>query len=392
MIVDINGKKELCHCPSTGRIGNIIFNNIPCLLSKSNNRKRKTKFTVEAISLDKVTKKNKSWIGINQSKANKYIKFFFQNNLLPKIVDKPKKIKSEVKLGTSRIDLLIDNTYIEIKTPLINIPSGNREKREVESKFNSFDRLIRHYDELAKNRGILIICYMYNAKRFVAPKLDKTNKAIVSAVRKAILKGVSNWQINLRIDKKGVRIISGVRLPNGLDLGEKLSEPILTPTTKSEHGHDIEISREEAVSRKLVDAREWTELEEACFNLYNFYSKEAMKRKIIVADVKFEFGRYKEGLIQIDEAPTHDSARLWPLKYYFPGKFQEAHCLDKEFLRSYLLKIGYKGNNVPPHLPWPLIRQIALRVRGAYEVLTGKKTVDELNLMDLDKLFEFLRR
>ena len=218
-------------------------------------------------------------------------------------------------------------------------------------------------------------------------EVAKTERIDIEWIVRGYLYG-SAW----RMYKKGVRIISGVRLPNGLDLGEKLSEPILTPTTKSEHGHDIEISREEAVSRKLVDAREWTELEEACFNLYNFYSKEAMKRKIIVADVKFEFGRYKEGLIQIDEAPTHDSARLWPLKYYSPGKFQEAHCLDKEFLRSYLLNIGYKGNGFPPQLPWPLIRQIALRVRGAYEVLTGKKTVDELNLMDLDKLFEVLRR
>ncbi len=266
-------------------------------------------------------------------------------------------------------------------------------------RISAFDTVFK---EVIPFKGIylnLLSIYWFKKSRDIFPnhlikmvddrsvEVIKTKRIDIEWIVRGYLYG-SAW----RLYKKGVRVISGVKLPNGLVLGEKLSEPILTPTTKSEHGHDIEITREEAVSRKLIDTGEWAELEEACFKLYNFYSKEAMKRKIIIADVKFEFGRYKEGLIQIDEAPTHDSARLWPLKYYSPGKFQEARCLDKEFLRSYLLNIGYKGNNPPPHLPWPLIRQIALRVKGAYEVLTGKKTVDDLNLMDLDKLFEVLRR
>ena len=80
MLVEIKGKIEKCHCPSTGRIGNILFENIPCLLSKSTSKIRKTKYTVEAIS--PVVGK---WVGINQTKANSYINFFLKNNLLKKI-------------------------------------------------------------------------------------------------------------------------------------------------------------------------------------------------------------------------------------------------------------------------------------------------------------------
>lgn len=261
-------------------------------------------------------------------------------------------------------------------------------------RISAFDTVFR---EVIPFKGIylnLLSVYWFERSRHIFPnhlvrvvddrsvKVTKAERIDMEWIIRGYLYG-SAW----RAYKKGVKVISGVRLPNGLDIAEKLPEPILTPTTKSEHGHDIEISREKAISERLVDVEEWTELEEACFNLYEFYSEEAMRRGIIIADVKFEFGRYNEELIQIDEAPTHDSARLWSLKHYSLGNMQEAHCLDKEFLRSYLLMTGYKGEGSPPSLPWPLIRQISLRVKGAYEVLTGRKTVDELNLIGLDKLF-----
>jgi sugar fermentation stimulation protein A len=78
MLVEVNGKVVKCHCPATGRIGGIKFKDVPCLLSKAKNKKRKTLYTVEAISLDKPEAKKKSWIGINQNAANKYVEFFFE--------------------------------------------------------------------------------------------------------------------------------------------------------------------------------------------------------------------------------------------------------------------------------------------------------------------------
>jgi|GEM_PF-199103 len=193
-----------------------------------------------------------------------------------------------------------------------------------------------------------------------------------------------------RAYSRGVRVISGVKLPSGLSLAEELPEPILTPTVKSECGHDYEITREEAVSRGLVSRDEWNVLEEACFKLYEFYCSEAKRVGIIIPDVKFEFGRRDGVLIQIDEPPTHDSARLWSLKHYSPGKFQESHCLDKEFLRAYLIRVGFRGDGPPPKLPRLLIEQIAFRVKGSYEVLTGRRSIDDLKLKSLDEVMREL--
>lgn len=120
MLVEINGKIEKCHCPSTGRIGNIEFKDIPCLISKSKSNVRKTNYTVEAIS-----PKKGILIGINQTKANSYIEFFLKNNLLKKMID-VKELRREVKLNNSKIDFLVnDNCFLEVKTPLRHLPFGN---------------------------------------------------------------------------------------------------------------------------------------------------------------------------------------------------------------------------------------------------------------------------
>lgn len=185
---------------------------------------------------------------------------------------------------------------------------------------------------------------------------------------------------------KGVRTVSGVVLPNGLQMAEKLPEPILTPTIKSDVGHDVEISKEEAIAKGLVSRDEWNELEEASFKLYEFYSKRASAVGLLLADIKLEFGRYKGCLIQIDEPPTHDTARIWSLKHYEVGKPQESHCLDKEFFRAFLKRIGYIGEGEPPRLPWPLVKQVALRVKGAYDVLTGKMSIQDLDLKSIDEV------
>jgi len=219
-------------------------------------------------------------------------------------------------------------------------------------------------------------------------ELDMRSMKVVKAKRidlEWIVRGYlygSAW----RAYAKGVRTISGVKIPSGLQMAEKLPEPILTPTTKSEVGHDVEISKEEALAKGLVSRSEWNELEEASFKLYEFYSKRAKDVGVILADIKLEFGRYKGDLIQIDEPPTHDTARIWSLKHYELGKPQESYCLDKEFFRAFLKKIGYVGEGEPPRLPWPLIEQVALRVKGAYEVLTGKISVQDLRLKSVDEV------
>jgi len=185
---------------------------------------------------------------------------------------------------------------------------------------------------------------------------------------------------------KGERTISGVSLPNGLRLAEELPEVILTPTTKSDVGHDIELTKYEALNRSLVSKEEWAILEEATFKLYEFYRSEASRRRLIIPDFKLEYGRVRGELIQIDEPPTHDSARFWSKRHYSIGERQEAHSLDKEFLRDFLMRRGYMGEGPPPDLPPLLIEEVSKRCVGSYKVLTGQANLDDLQLMSVDQM------
>jgi len=119
---NINGKEELCHCPSTGRIGGLVLNGMPCLLSESENPERKTKYTVEAISCPHGNGIMTEWIGINQNQVNRYVEFFLRSGQLPEITQPFSEIKREVKFGKSRIDFKIGNDYLELKMPLITLP------------------------------------------------------------------------------------------------------------------------------------------------------------------------------------------------------------------------------------------------------------------------------
>ncbi|VVB66666.1 Sugar fermentation stimulation protein A [Candidatus Gugararchaeum adminiculabundum] len=219
MLVEIQGKLVKCHCPSTGQIGSITFQNIPCLLSKSGNPERKTAYTVEAISLDSPKKKSKSWIGINQTDANRYMEFFIKSGQLPRMVGKVEKFQREVKLGKSRIDFLVNGRdFIEAKTLVMTIPcEGHPNYKKRTSKFLSFGRLIKHYKEIANSigngsRAIFLLCFLYNSVSFVPPQTDNHTIKIKRAARKAIAKGVENWQLNLKVSKEGVKLLDYFRL------------------------------------------------------------------------------------------------------------------------------------------------------------------------------------
>ena len=213
-------KLEKCHCPSTGRIGNIIFKNIPCLVSKASNPDRQTKYTVEAISLDSPKKKHKKWIGINQIKMNKYVEFFLKENQFKKIISNGEETRRERKLGNSRIDFQIGKNFIEVKMLLITLPSrfDTAENIKTSSKFNSFDRLIKHFGELGKevkknkSRAIILTCYQYEAKPFERPREDKSNLKIIKAARQSTKNGVESWQANFKINKNGIELIDYFKL------------------------------------------------------------------------------------------------------------------------------------------------------------------------------------
>lgn len=196
-----------CHCPTTGRLGDFELKGLPCLYSHAANGKRKTAYTVEAIS---TAADPPSWIGINQTAANRYVEFFLARGALSRMAKGP--VKREVGLRRSRIDFLVGDTYIEVKTPLITLPGSPTVARVKRSRFDSFDRLIRHMNELRASlaegmKAVILLCYLYDAKPFKPPRENSTNSRILAAARAAEKAGVERWQLNLAIDKEGVSMI-----------------------------------------------------------------------------------------------------------------------------------------------------------------------------------------
>ncbi|HDM66763.1 MAG TPA: phosphoribosylaminoimidazolesuccinocarboxamide synthase [Thermoplasmatales archaeon] len=163
--------------------------------------------------------------------------------------------------------------------------------------------------------------------------------------------------------------VCGIKLPVGLKESQQLDEPIFTPSTKAESGHDINISFKELV--ELVGRETAEQLQEYSLKIYEEASKYARSRGIIIADTKFEFGETKEEeLIVVDELLTPDSSRFWPADEYTPGKPQPS--FDKQFVRDYLREIGWSGDSDPPRLPREVVEGTQQRYREAYERLTGK--------------------
>ncbi len=210
-------------------------------------------------------------------------------------------------------------------------------------------------------------------------RVKKAERVDIEFVCRAYLYG-SAW----RAYRDGARTVSGVELPNGLVMAERLPDVILTPTTKAEEGHDKEISGREAIIQGLVTRDEWRELEEATLKLFAAYQSHAKSRGFIIPDFKLEFGRLEGELIQIDEPPSHDSARFWAERFYEPGKPQEAHCLDKEFLRAYLREVGYMGDGLIPDIPAQIVRQVSMRCVASYQVLSGNRSLSEYDLKTVD--------
>ena len=207
MIVRAENRTFRCHCPTTGRLGDLKLPGLACLYSTSRSKSRKTAHTVEAIA---TSPSGGRWVGINQTAANRYFEFFLSSGALSRLARGA--VQREVRLGRSRIDFLVGNAYVEVKTPLIMLPASGSVERVSRSRFDSFDRLIRHMGELKSSlatgrRAKIVLCYLYDAEPFVPPAPDRTNFRILSAARAAEKAGVERWQVNLRITKAGVSLI-----------------------------------------------------------------------------------------------------------------------------------------------------------------------------------------
>jgi phosphoribosylaminoimidazole-succinocarboxamide synthase len=163
------------------------------------------------------------------------------------------------------------------------------------------------------------------------------------------------------------RTLAEIPLPLGLLEAEKLPEPVFTPSTKEEHGHDRPISVAEMTDMLGQDLTR--ELEARSLKLYRLAEEHASSRGIILADTKFEFGLLGDEVVQIDESLTPDSSRFWPADRYEPGSAQPS--FDKQPVRDYLESTGWDKRPPPPPLPDDVVRDTSERYREAFLRLTG---------------------
>jgi sugar fermentation stimulation protein A len=218
--VDLDGTVHSCHCPTTGRIGNLSLDGLPCLLSRSPNPARKSKYTVEAISVDDPNLRARlRWIGINQNAANRYVEAALRNNLLTDLITATT-IERERRLGQSRLDFLVNNdTYIEVKTPLepLQIPLGDHIRTRKIPPLAATDRLVKHLSELGDSleqhqRAVLLICFLYDNPGFIA-RASSHHSVVQTHVNEAVQAGVEIWQANFALDPRGVRPLRVWPLP-----------------------------------------------------------------------------------------------------------------------------------------------------------------------------------
>ena len=183
----------------------------------------------------------------------------------------------------------------------------------------------------------------------------------VECVVRGYLSG-SGWN-----DYRKTGAVCGIPLPAGLKESDRLPEPIFTPSTKAETGHDENISFDKVVGLIGKDMAE--KVRDTTLSLYTFARDYARDRGIIIADTKFEFGLRDGDLILCDEVLTPDSSRFWPADLYEPGKGQPS--FDKQFVRDYLLSIKWNKEPPIPVLPEEIVAKTSEKYREAYERVTG---------------------
>jgi phosphoribosylaminoimidazole-succinocarboxamide synthase len=184
----------------------------------------------------------------------------------------------------------------------------------------------------------------------------------VECVVRGYLAG-SGWK-----DYQAGQPVSGVTLPPGLRLADKLPEPIFTPSTKATTGHDEPISFEQACETAGAD---WMRLARTrALTIYAQAAQQAERRGIILADTKFEFGVCDGELLLIDEVLTPDSSRFWPAAEVRPG--HNPPSFDKQYLRDYLDNLTWNKQPPPPELPAEIITQTRQRYLEAHRLLTGR--------------------
>ena len=211
-----------------------------------------------------------------------------------------------------------------------------------------FPEPLKKYSDILKDRSMLV---------------KKSRPLAIECIVRGYLSG-SGWK---EYQQKGS--ICGQKLPQGLKESEKLPQPIFTPSTKADVGHDMNIDDQAAI--KIAGRGIFEEAKSRALSLYQKASEYALKRGIIIADTKFEFGIFEDRLILIDEVLTPDSSRFWPVSSYACGRPQAS--FDKQFVRDYLEGLDWDKNPPAPHLPPDIVQKTSEKYLEACTMLTGKE-------------------
>ena len=193
--------------------------------------------------------------------------------------------------------------------------------------------------------------------------VSKAKKLPIECVIRGYIAG-SAWE-----EYRQKNTLGDISLPRGLKQSQELPQPIFTPTTKAEQGHDQPLTKKEL--QKLVGQRIAEELEEKSLILYNSANNYARNREIIIADTKFEFGLINNKLILIDELLTPDSSRFWDANQYTVDGSQPS--FDKQFVRDYLESIGWNKQPPVPELPPEIVEKTKQKYLEAYHRLIGSR-------------------
>jgi phosphoribosylaminoimidazole-succinocarboxamide synthase len=216
------------------------------------------------------------------------------------------------------------------------------------TEVTEYPKAVREYADQLEGRSMLV---------------EKANVLPIECVARGYLAG-SGWT-----EYQRSQTVCGVQLPPGLRQCDKLPQPIFTPATKEESGHDVNISFEEAAARISEPAAR--ELRFHTLDLYSFAADYAAQRGIIIADTKFEFGVVNESrLMLVDEVLTPDSSRFWPADQYESGHDQPS--FDKQYVRNWLETQPWGKTPPAPALPPEVVEGTKRRYLEAYERLTGK--------------------
>ena len=218
----------------------------------------------------------------------------------------------------------------------------------ISAKASEFPDVLQPHSSLLAGRSMLV---------------RKTKVFPVECVVRGYLAG-SGWK-----DYSSSGEVCGIELPGGMRESDILQEPIFTPATKEESGHDINISFEEM--ERIVGAEWARRMRDTSIEIYRRAREYAAARGIVIADTKFEFGEFEGELMLIDEILTPDSSRFWPADRYEPGRGRPSY--DKQFVRDYLETLDWDKAPPPPDLPDDVVSKTREKYLEAYKLLTGEE-------------------